>query len=130
MRFIRFVVAAPDSTSQTRQGVFQAAADLCDKGALSEPERQLLGVVSKWFDKNLSEPQRSSRKRNAYHRDQRCIAWFKDSAAEHLLRIREIVAILEEHGSKVSMLETQRPGYIVYEDEFQVVAEPFAETET
>jgi len=36
-----------------------------------------------------------------------------------------MVAILENHDVKVEMLKTQRPGYLVYQDEFQVVAEPF-----
>ncbi len=31
---------------------------------------------------------------------------------------------------KVEVIRTERPGYIVYEDEFQVTAEPFAETHT
>jgi hypothetical protein len=130
MRFIRFVVAAADPTSRVRQGVFQAAADLRDEAALSEAEHRLLGDTSEWFAKNLQKPQRFSRKRNASHRDQRGVAWFKDSAAEHLRRIGELVAILEEHGRKVSMLESERPGYVVYEDAYQVVAEPFADTDT
>ena len=130
MRFIRFVVAAPDPTSQVRQGVFQAVAELRDEAALSEAEDRLIGDALAWFVKNLPEPQRFSRKRNASHRDQRGIAWLKDSATDHLRRIRELVVILEEHGRKVSMLESERPGYVVYEDPYQVIAEPFAETET
>jgi hypothetical protein len=36
-----------------------------------------------------------------------------------------MVAILENHGIRVKMLQTEKPGYVVYKDEFQVVAEPF-----
>jgi hypothetical protein len=36
--------------------------------------------------------------------------------------------ILEEHGIPAEVIETERPGYVVYEDEFQLIAEPFAET--
>jgi hypothetical protein len=28
----------------------------------------------------------------------------------------------------VEMITTERPGFLVYEDEYQVVAEPFADT--
>jgi len=128
MRFIRFVVASSDPASQVRQGVFQAAADLRDEGALAEAEDDVLRETLVWFSKNLSKPERFSRKRNSYHRDQRGIAWFKDSAGEHLRRIRALVSILEEHGRKVSMLTSSRPGYVVYEDEYQIVAEPFVDT--
>jgi len=37
-----------------------------------------------------------------------------------------MVYILEQHNVYVRVLKTDRPGYIVYEDEHQVVAEPFA----
>ena len=39
-----------------------------------------------------------------------------------------MAAILGEHGIVVETLETERPGYVVYEDDVQVVAEPFSDT--
>jgi hypothetical protein len=36
-----------------------------------------------------------------------------------------VVAILQNHGVSVRMLKTDRIGYVVYEDEYQIVAEPF-----
>jgi hypothetical protein len=36
-----------------------------------------------------------------------------------------MVALLELHGIRTKMLRTRRVGYVVYEDEFQVCAEPF-----
>ena len=53
------------------------------------------------------------------------MCWFKPAAREHILRIRDIVAILENHGVTTKMLVTRRPGYVVYEDEHQVAAIPF-----
>jgi hypothetical protein len=38
-----------------------------------------------------------------------------------------MVHILEQHSIYVRMFKTDRPGYIVYRDEHQVVAEPFAD---
>lgn len=38
-----------------------------------------------------------------------------------------MVYILEQHNVYVRVLKTDRPGYIVYEDQHQVVAEPFAD---
>jgi hypothetical protein len=44
--------------------------------------------------------------------------------------MREIVGILDAHGISVEVLHTARPGYVVYEDKYQVAAEPFSETAT
>ena len=41
--------------------------------------------------------------------------------------MHEMRCVLEENGVIVRVIKTQRPGYIVYEDEYQVVAEPFAD---
>ncbi len=51
-----------------------------------------------------------------------CVCWFKDTATEWISVFREIVAILEDSGFRVATLTTDRPGMIVYEDDFQVVA--------
>ena len=37
---------------------------------------------------------------------------------------------VEEHGFVIRVIREERVGFIVYEDEFQVVAEPFRETRT
>ena len=41
----------------------------------------------------------------------------------------QLVALLERNGVRILALRTKRPGYVVYEDDFQVVAEPFTDTE-
>jgi hypothetical protein len=38
--------------------------------------------------------------------------------------------VLEGYGHPVSLVREERVGYIVHEDEFQVIAEPFSETKT
>jgi len=37
-------------------------------------------------------------------------------------------SLLESHGVAVQMLKTKQVGYVVYEYEYQIVAEPFADT--
>ncbi|MDP3854060.1 hypothetical protein [Phenylobacterium sp.] len=39
-------------------------------------------------------------------------------------------ALLEQHGIWGEVLRTARPGYVVYEDDHQVLAYPFADTPT
>lgn len=55
------------------------------------------------------------------------MCWFKATATEHIAKMREMSCILEQNGFYVRVIKAQRPGYIVYEDEYQVVAEPFAD---
>ena len=38
-----------------------------------------------------------------------------------------MICVLEMNDIYVRMLKKHRPGYIVYEDDYQVVAEPFAD---
>jgi hypothetical protein len=58
------------------------------------------------------------------------LSWFKDTAVAHIAKMHRLARILEAHGLPVEELRTERPGYVVYEDAFQVAAEPFRETRT
>jgi hypothetical protein len=58
------------------------------------------------------------------------ISWFKDSAVEHVARGHQLAKFLTGHGAPVSLLRTRRPGYVVFQDAFQVAAYPFADTPT
>jgi hypothetical protein len=55
------------------------------------------------------------------------IVLIQDTANEHIVQIRELIAILEKQEVYVKTLKTKRVGYVVYEDEYQIVAEPFAD---
>jgi hypothetical protein len=43
--------------------------------------------------------------------------------------VRSLCELLEHKGIAVTELRTEKPGYVVYQDEYQVVAMPF-ESET
>jgi hypothetical protein len=44
--------------------------------------------------------------------------------------MRELQRVLESHSLSVETIRTRRPGYILYEDEYQVAAYPFRDTPT
>jgi hypothetical protein len=44
--------------------------------------------------------------------------------------MHQIEAVLQRYGVSVTMISQSRIGYIVFDDECQVVAEPFKETQT
>ena len=125
--YVRFVTAAIDQTSLRRQGLFQAAEDLIGWGELREYELSELEALCWWFSVYLDRPNRFSRSRKS-GAAAKAICWFKSSAGQHVRRMFEMRRILEEHGVSTEMIKTARPGYVVFEDEYQVAAEPFGET--
>jgi hypothetical protein len=128
--YLRFVIANIDESTGRELGVFHAVRDLREMGKLQHHEEEQHDLIRQWFNDNLEKPTRFTASKPPYYRKQdKAISWFKDSANQHLARMRELANILERHGISVQMLKTDRVGYVVYEDEYQVVAEPFrAET--
>jgi hypothetical protein len=125
--YLRFVVAEIHEATGRELGVFQAVANLRHDGELYAHEEEQHDLIRRWFNNNLEKPTRfTPSKAPFYRKKSKAISWFKDTAHEHLARIRSLVAILENHGVAVRMLRTERVGYVVYEDEYQIVAEPFA----
>ncbi|MGH9714077.1 MAG: hypothetical protein ACRD5M_12340 [Candidatus Acidiferrales bacterium] len=125
--YIRFVVADIHHNSQKELGIFHAVGNLRRNGKLYTYEEEQHDLIRQWFNEHLEKPTRFTAAKPPYYRKQSmAISWFKDSAGEHLANTRALVAILENHGVSVEMLKTERVGYVVYEDEFQIVAEPFA----
>jgi hypothetical protein len=128
--FLRFVIADRDRESHQELGLFHAAGRLRDSDSLSEAEETLLQEVRDWFNINLEKPRRfTSAKPPYYRKRQNGISWFKDSAREHINKMREMVVLLEHHDVPVRMIKTTRPNCVVYEEEFQIVAVPFADSD-
>ena len=130
--YVRFAVDAIDDDSQVRGGILQAAYSLRDDEDLLEDDREALEALLSWFASQLNTPDRFTRtsSKGYYRRAPKGISWLKDTAKEHIEKMREVGEILARHGHRVKMLKESRPGYLVYEDEFQVVAEPFADSTT
>jgi hypothetical protein len=132
MRFIRFVLARRHPDSGVEDGTFALAYELRDSPNVEAADRTALAENLAWFEKNLETPTRFNRTKSKgfYRRKTRGIAWFKDTATEHLARMHAFKNILERYGHPVVLLSEARVGYVIYDDAFQVVAEPFAETQT
>ena len=130
--YLRFVMEKPVSTSGAREGIFAAAYDLKRAGRLSAADEDHLTGLLDWFAQNLTVPKRFNRTRSKgyYRRATKGIAWFKSSAATHLEKIRELAELLDRYDAKSEVVKSERPGYVVYEDDHQVIAEPFRDTRT
>lgn len=125
--YLRFVLSRRHPDTGVEDGVFGAAYELRREGEISEHERDELGKLLSWFGVYLAIPKRFNRSKSKgyYRRATKGISWFKSSAREHVAKMHRISAILKDHGHHVSMIKTSKPGYVVYEDEHQIVAEPF-----
>jgi hypothetical protein len=121
--FLRFVTANVIRNLRVEAGVFTVAYDVARESFVPEYERSRMAELLSWFDCNLRVPERFSRSRRSC--DYQAICWFKPSANEHIRQMRELTWILEENHVFIRVIRTRRPGYIVYEDETQIAAEPF-----
>jgi hypothetical protein len=132
MHFIRFVLAQQHPDSGVEDGTFRLAYKLRDSAHVEASDRSVLAEQLTWFEKNLETPARFNRTKSKgfYRRKTRGIAWFKDTATDHLARMHQINAVLEHYGYRVTMVVESRVGYRIHEDGFQVIAEPFSDTQT
>ena len=122
--FVRFIIDEIDEFSGVERGIFQATYRLWRDGHLAPHEEVWWAEIREWFNLELERPERLARSRRP-GANECAISWFKDSASAHIARAREVAALLGEHAIHSRMLTTDRPGYIVYEDQFQIAAEPF-----
>lgn len=118
--YLRFVIGRKDEQSHVEQGVFQAAAQALEAQHVTDSDADELYEIKEWFNENLDAPTSFGRAKPRLG-----ICWFKTSSAKHISRIWQLIRILERNGIYVKKIRTDKPGYVIYEDEWQIVAEPF-----
>jgi hypothetical protein len=116
-----FAIQGRDDASAKRKGLFQALVDLRCRRAWknrrsSHPVERTLGET-----RPLRQIAPATRQEGRAQLVQRL-------AVQHIRNVHEIAALLDAHGVAVEILSTDRPGYVVYEDGHQIVAEPFNDT--
>jgi hypothetical protein len=127
--YIRFVIDTKDERSGRRKGIFAALGILKKHPEISGLDYKRYRELAEWFNENLDMPEKFHRSSKP-HAKPKALSWYKDSAKEFIKKTREVSELLEKYGIKVTMLKSKRPGYIVYESETQVVAEPYNDTIT
>jgi hypothetical protein len=116
---IRFVVGWEFEGKHHERGIFQAAAQAIERGTIIGTDADELNTFLRWFSENLEKPASSGRNEQRFG-----VCWFKTTAEEHISRILQMIRILERRGIYIKEIKTEKPGYVVYEDDWQVVAEP------
>lgn len=123
--YLRFTTQFVNPYGELETGIFMALRFLRDDhSATKDEDVRKLKQLSVWFDKNLDKPTRFS---NASNKNPANISlsWFKDSAKEHIQKVHKLVEILEQYDFVVERVASKNPGYVVFEDEFQISAIPF-----
>lgn len=128
--YIRFVLLRPLEGTGVREGFFDAAYRLKSSKETPKAVAATVSELLDWFERNLSTPKRLNRSKSKgfYRRDTKGISWFKPEAHEHISKAFALLEVLRDSGLHLEMMKTSRPGYVVYEDDHQIVAEPFNET--
>ena len=120
-RYLRLIVPELDRGSRRERGLFGPAYDLLDEERLPTHEHQRLEEIVSWFESHLPVPDRSSLR-------PRAIFWFRLRAEPMIKRFWNLAGVLSELDYEVRILKTARPGYVLYEDDYQVGAIPFRDT--
>jgi hypothetical protein len=123
--FIRFVSGEIDDDSHLSAGLFCTVSKLLDEVVLPDYEYVALMEPLRWFGLHLKVP--FEYRLEPVWLAEQALCWFRPTAREHLYRAWEIVAILEERDIFIRTVRSHKTGYVLYEDEAQVLAYPFAD---
>lgn len=128
--FLRFVVQRVNDASGVREGLFPTAYALRREEMLSDADNSEISELLDWLDAHMERPDRFNRStsKGYYRRNTRGIAWLKPGATQHIAKMRALAALLDRNGYTTDVIKSDRPGYVVYEDDVQMIAEPFRDT--
>ena len=120
MKYVRFQGLEKTKGIPSQRGIFQLAYQLKHSPEIYPYDDRELRKNLLWLDTHLKAPDVLDKPKHY-----RAIFWFKDGAIEPLKRIRAIKFVLEQYDIWVDQVTTTNPGYIIYQDGWQVAAKPF-----
>ncbi len=115
--YLRFVAGVDSESARQQNGLFTEIQSLKDDSLLLDYQFELVEETFKYFNDILPVPPYSRK-----NISKNVVAWFKYSAVGFVSRVWDLVTILEQKDVNVRIIKTERPGMILYEDDFQVVA--------
>lgn len=131
--FIRFVVPGRiDPQSEATVGVVSIAYELLCSEDVRLEWRAELKLRLRWVEQNLAVPSRFNRtcSKGSYRRKARGLSWLRAECSEPIDAMRALSDAVAACGFEVTQVCETRIGFVVYEDAFQAVAEPFRDTRT
>ncbi len=122
---LRFVGHDLDPRTGQPIGLMTLAYGLRNSGDTNVADADQLLAHLDWIQCSVPIPTRFARRRNPYHKETHGVSWAKATAVEFVRHLHAIADILGRYDIAVHVVRTTRPGYVVHEDDWQVVAEPF-----
>ena len=116
-RFVRFRSSLCDADLALPLGVFRAAGQLMDSGQLDPWLLERTEEICDWFNEHLTVPRLGPGLTAA-------VFWFRGERLEMIQRLWELAILLQESGAAIELIHTTRPGWVRYQDEYQVAAIP------
>lgn len=129
--FFRFVHPKTIEQTAARRGFFCVAYEAVVSPDIEQIVATEIQGHLAWFKSNLRVPPNFSRtnSKGAYQREFTLgLSWFRADAQEMLDRAWDLTWLLREQGYVIDVIRSEKIGYVIYEDKFQVVAEPFQDT--
>ena len=124
--YLRFISPLRQRRRDLHMGIFQAVIKCRDDVDMPAWLHAQLIKEFQWFKDYLPSPDDRHFDRwtvRGYHPD--AICWFKASAKQMISRSWALKALIEEAGMPLSVMQTDQPGKITYEDKYQIVAHPY-----
>ncbi len=118
--YLRFVTLAQDEHSRKKQGLFISTYSLKEEGEFDGYELETVERIFDWFNYYLKSPSFLKETGN-----NRCIAWFKPEVRVPLRYMWELYYLLQSKGVAVELLKARDVGHVRYEDEWQIIAQPY-----
>ena len=123
-QYIRLARKRTDGRYCLERGIFMSAGGLEDTNGTTYADAARMRAALRWINEYLPYP----RKMNSVH----AIFWFKEHVAynepELWRKIVELKELLSRYDYAIELRRTQRPGYIKYEDYYQIAAVPLRDT--
>lgn len=123
--FVRYQSQVPNRRGAF-PGIFAMANGLRDGGLLSANDLAWIRRQNEHGDRAYTDPSTVAPNTYSATENPGARAWFKEDASELLEMAIRYTRLLDRYGVPWAELRTRNPGRIVYEDEVQVVAVPFA----
>lgn len=123
--YLRFRTQFINKEDKPQFGIFNAMEFICEHSHTSDEEEVQLKELYRWFKDNLEVPKHFYSDSATYGWEEKSLSWFKDSAKEHIAKLREAVVILEKYDLIVETIWETDPGNIKFEDDVQISAIPY-----
>ena len=119
--YLRFITQFINEIGQKETGLFNALAFIRNNPETQFEDVAKLDELYNWFKENLDAPEWFTRPQYRMH-EYHSLSWFKDTAKEHIIKMQEIIEVLEKYDIIVERVTSKKPGSIFFEDKFQISA--------